>query len=253
MTGIRGRSGGYWHSSRGEMSRLALILCVPLLLQACGTAEKPTMSAQEACLSVIEKTERYPSTIVIQNASVDRRAVPKEDMLRAISNTSEFLHHDFGLVRQHIRPEPPGQSALGEFMTNNPLGFPGSHDPAQEKLFEIIVSAIHHAPNPGYEIVQVSYDVDNGRGVPERRSQSCSFFMHDVEAGTALFDFEQAVQLELSRQYRFPRSSPACCVPTFWAHSPWGIITADSYYQRTGIEEFSYRERLQRERDAARQ
>lgn len=251
MTKFSGRSGDPSNSRQWANCRVAFMLCLSMLLAACGNAAKPTMTAEEACRTLIEKTERYPSTISILKVASDRRAVAKEDMLRAASNTSEFLHNDFELVRRHILPDSPGPGAFGEFMTNNPLGFPGIDDPAQEKLFDIVVSGIHHSPNPGYEIVRVSYDVDNGRGVPERKSQSCRFFLKDAGAGTPLFDPAQAVELELARQHRFPHSAPDCCAPTFWAHSQWGIITADSFRQRTGMEEQFYRERRQQERDAA--
>ena len=172
----------------------------------------PKMSAAKACESVIALGEKYASTMSVVESEVSTNALSADEIAQQLAG-SVLSPMTFGELDKKL-------SSTQKLSLTELLYYPEGNGDKQARFLKSIVEEVRSAPKPGLLEVDLSYDVDNGNGVPERKKGSCRFLASNVDAKTPIIDFEVAAKLEAARQrafgpVNFPNKGGKCCVPQF--------------------------------------
>lgn len=190
--------------------RFLIVLFAPLLASCAGQSPSEAVSA---CKSAVELGERYASTIDVIKSEVKAKTVTREEAADALLGHPFLNKSSFEELTSQVAPVEPAE-------LNNSVEFPQGNLGNQARLLRAFLDRLSAAPEPGILTTDITYDVDNGNGVPERRQASCKFLMSNTHFREPLIPYSAAIALEKSRQSNFgptnvPNKGYKCCVPEF--------------------------------------
>lgn len=208
MTAPLSRQWGLSMHNTAPAALTALVVTV-LGLSSCSA---PADEAVATCEKVIALSERYPSTIKQVEASSKVLPLTEEQLTNELTGMGWFKSMKLAeLAQWSVSAEAIPLDSTVEFP---------SKDGEQASLLRAILDRAQSSPRPGVLETLIRYNMDNGRGVPERHLGQCRFLLSDIEPRTPLIPFDAAYSMESSRQQQFgpvgfPNKGANCCIPQF--------------------------------------
>ncbi len=189
-----------------SMTLLGVFAC---LLPACKASEEEAFAA---CRTVIESGEKYASTLMPIIQSAEYKALTRDEFASELVG-SALTPTNFAKIESTVQSAPEVDLSAIE-------SFPSGSGFEQASYLKIWANALKDALDPGLQNVQIEYDVDNGNGVPERKSATCAFAVSDVSAKAPLLPYGEMARLEKLRRRTFgfdpvPNKGFGCCIPRF--------------------------------------